>query len=200
MAQVVEILACGYRNLFILIKHAIWKLLIWTWQDIWQSETNPEESQPATDISCTGLLMINSRKFISNLLIFKLPTRMIKNCTCLSTVNLPPAQQSCWGVYWFHSVHPSVRPASRVRSLVPTVLVGTISYLYILSSNFRRCVACKVACKIFKIWIFGNFFKLVTLTLSSLTLDLVWIPSMGNHVAAVGISERRRSSCSSYTS
>ena len=22
---------------------------------------------------------------------------------------LPPEQQSCWGVYWFHSVRPSVR-------------------------------------------------------------------------------------------
>ena len=61
------------------------------------------------------------------------------------------------------SVCPSFRPASRVRSVVPTVLVGSISYLYILSSNFRRCVACKVSCKI---WIFGNFLKFVTLTLS----------------------------------
>ena len=38
------------------------------------------------------------------------------------------------------SVCPSVHPASRVRSVAPTVLVGSISYLYILSSNFRRCV------------------------------------------------------------
>ena len=76
-----------------------------------------------------------------------------------SHVIIPPAQRSCWGVYWFHSVrpsvHPSVRPsrihpASRVCSVGPTVLVGSISYLYILSSNFRRCVACKVSCKISK--------------------------------------------------
>ena len=39
----------------------------------------------------------------------------------------------------------NVRPASRVRSVV---LVGSISYLYILSGNFRRCVACKDPCKI----------------------------------------------------
>ena len=32
-----------------------------------------------------------------------------------------------------------VRPASRVRSVAPTVLVGSISYLYILFSNFRMC-------------------------------------------------------------
>ena len=48
------------------------------------------------------------------------------------------------------SVRPSVRPASRVRSVAPAVLVGSISYLYILSSNFRRCVVCKVLCKILK--------------------------------------------------
>ena len=52
-----------------------------------------------------------------------------------------------------------VRPASRVGSVAHTILVGSISYLYILSSNFRRCVACKI-------WIFGNFLKFVTLTLS----------------------------------
>ena len=71
-----------------------------------------------------------------------------------SEVIIPPAQWSCCGVYWFHSirlsfcssvrpsihpsVHPSVRPASRVHSVAPTVLVGYISYRYILSSNFRR--------------------------------------------------------------
>ena len=87
---------------------------------------------------------------------------------------IPLAQQSCWGVYWFHSVRPSdVRPASRVRSVVPTVLVGCISYLYILSSNFRRCVAGNVSCKIkrFEFWQF--FFEFVTLTLSCFDLGSV---------------------------
>ena len=42
-------------------------------------------------------------------------------------------------------------------------LVGTISYVHISSSNFRRCVACKVC---FKIQNFGNFLIFVTLTLS----------------------------------
>ena len=45
---------------------------------------------------------------------------------------------------------PSVRPASCVRSVTPTVQVGSILNLYILSSNVRRCVACKVSCKIAK--------------------------------------------------
>ena len=55
------------------------------------------------------------------------------------------------------SVRPSVRPASRVRSVAPTVLVGSISYLYILSSNFRRYVACKVSGKFSK-FVFLAFF------------------------------------------
>ena len=101
------------------------------------------------------------------------------------------------GVYWFHLVRPSVRPAFRVRSVAPTVLVGSISYLYILSSNFRRCVACIVYCKISKFELLAIFLNLQLWLFLVLTLDLIWIPSMGNHGAAGGISERRRSSCSS---
>ena len=72
---------------------------------------------------------------------------------------------------WHMSICPSVRPASRVRSVAPTVLVGSISYLHILSSNFWRCVACKVACKISKFeFLAVFFFKFVTLTLSCFDL------------------------------
>ena len=55
------------------------------------------------------------------------------------------------------SVLPSVRPTSCVRSVAPTVLVGSISYLHILSSNFRRCVTCKISCKILKFEFLVNF-------------------------------------------
>ena len=42
-------------------------------------------------------------------------------------------------------VHPSI-PSSHVHSVAPTVLVGSFSHLYILSSNFRRCtMSCKIA-------------------------------------------------------
>ena len=76
-------------------------------------------------------------------------------CLRLNTYNYTPHTM---GVYWFHSVRLSVhlsvrlsvRPASRVRFVAPTVLAGFISYLYILSSTFRRCVVCKVSCKISK--------------------------------------------------
>ena len=75
---------------------------------------------------------------------------------------LPPAQRVCWGYIGFTpsvcpSFRPSVRPAYRVRSVAPTVLVGPISYLYILSSNFRMCVACKVSYSISKFELRGNF-------------------------------------------
>ena len=43
------------------------------------------------------------------------------------------------------SVRPSIHPTSGVRSVAPTVLVGSILYLYILSSNFRRYAVFKVS-------------------------------------------------------
>ena len=67
------------------------------------------------------------------------------------------------GVYWFHVICPSVCGQNRVRSVSSTILAGSISYLRILSSNFRGCVACKGYCKI---WIFGQSLEFVTLTLS----------------------------------
>ena len=67
------------------------------------------------------------------------------------------------------SVRLSVCGQNRVRSVSSTILVGSISYLHILSSNLRRCVTCKVCFKTKK-RNFGEFFKLVTLTLSSFDL------------------------------
>ena len=93
----------------------------------------------------------------------------------------------------YPSVRLSVCGQNRVGSVSSTILVGSISYLHILSSNFRRCVTCKVY---FKISSFGKFFKFVTLTLS--WLDPIWLNSirpvwviMGWQVVS---SERRRSS------
>ena len=62
------------------------------------------------------------------------------------------------GVYWFHSIQPSVRPSLILCPLCGAYSSGRILFiLYILSSNFRRCIACKVSCKI---WNFGNVFKI----------------------------------------
>ena len=74
------------------------------------------------------------------------------------------------GVYWYHLVRLYVCGQNRVRSVSSTILIGSISFLHILSSNFRRCVACNVPFQSSKIRNFGEFFKFVTLTLSSFDL------------------------------
>ena len=73
-------------------------------------------------------------------------------------------------VYWLlHTGFTlSICGQKRVRSVSSTILVGSISYLHILSSNLRRCVACNVCFKIKKIKIL--VFKFVILTLSSFDL------------------------------
>ena len=67
------------------------------------------------------------------------------------------------------SVRPSICEQNRVRSVSSTILASSILYLYILSSNFRRCIACKVV--FFKIKSFVKFFTFVTFTL---TWDPKW--------------------------
>ena len=114
---------------------------------------------------------------------------------------IPPLQRS-WKGSILVSPCPSVRLSvcgqNHVRSVSSTILNGSISYLHILSSNFRRCVACNVYFKIKKKCNFGKFFKFVTLTLSSwdtIWLNIVWVIMRRREVS----SERRRSSCSSLT-
>ena len=46
-----------------------------------------------------------------------------------------------WGVYWFHSTCPSVRPRFRTRSVTPTVLDGLFPYLALMTSSINGCVA-----------------------------------------------------------
>ena len=104
---------------------------------------------------------------------------------CLKFLNnwylivIPHTQPSCWGVYWFHSGRPAGRPSPRVRSLAHTVLVESISYLYILSGNFRRCVVCKVSCNISKFEFLANFkfcnFDFVLFWLGIWCESLVWV-------------------------
>ena len=60
-------------------------------------------------------------------------------------------------VYWYHFVRLSVCGQKRVRSVSSTILIGSISYLHILSSNFRRCVACNARFKIEIVEILANF-------------------------------------------
>ena len=87
---------------------------------------------------------------------------------------IPPHNEVVEGYICFT---PSVSPTSRVCSVAPTVLDGSISYLYLLSSRFA---VSKLFRKISKFEFLANL-KKITLTLSSLTWDLMWITSMGNH-------------------
>ena len=63
-------------------------------------------------------------------------------------------------VYWFHLVRLSVCGQNRVCSVSSTILIGSISYLHILSSNFRRCVACNVCSNIKKMEVLANSLNL----------------------------------------
>ena len=95
----------------------------------------------------------------------------------------PPLQRSWKGgilVSPCPSVRLSVCGQNRVRSVSSTILIGSISYLHILSSNFRRCVACNARFKIQNFEILANFFKFVTLTLTlTLTFVFFWLVVFG---------------------
>ena len=96
------------------------------------------------------------------------------------------------------SVLLSVCGQNRVRSVSSTILVGSISYLHILSGHIRRCFACNVYCKIKKNKILANSLNLLLWLCILLTWDPIWLISMGNHEAVGVSSEWRRSNCSSY--
>ena len=107
-------------------------------------------------------------------------------CRCPFYPLLYPRTTKLLGVYCFHLDRPSVR-LYRIRSVAPTVLVGSISYLYILLSNFRRCFVCKVPCKISK---FDIFFLICNFDFVFCWFGIwyEWITTMGNHGVA-GVSQ-----------
>ena len=110
---------------------------------------------------------------------------------------IPPASTKLKGgilVSPCPSVRLSVCGQNGVRSVSSTIVIGSISYLHILSSNFRRCVACNGCFKIQKLEILANSLNLLLWLWLLLTWDPIWLNGMGNHEVS---SERRRSSCSS---
>ena len=106
------------------------------------------------------------------------------------------------GLYWFHLVHPSICLSvcgqNRVGFVSSTILVRSIAYLHILSSNFRRCVTCIVCFKVQQFGILANSLNLQLWLFHILIWDPIWLNSVGNHEAAGVSSEWRCSSCSRF--
>ena len=70
------------------------------------------------------------------------------------------------------SVRLSVCGQNRVRSVSSAISSGSISYLHMLLTYFRRCRV--LSCiKNYKVWFFGNFFKFARLTLSC--VHVMWM-------------------------
>ena len=60
----------------------------------------------------------------------------------------------------FKEVRPFVCGQNRVHSVSSTILIRSILYLHILSSNFARCVSCKGCHRIPKFEYLANFYNL----------------------------------------
>ena len=91
------------------------------------------------------------------------PPRVFRRFKRRSCLLYPPLQRSWKGgilVSPCPSVRLSVCGQNRVRSVSSTILIGSISYVHILSSNFRRCVACNARFKIQKFELLANFLNL----------------------------------------
>ena len=115
-----------------------------------------------------------ARKYIKisrTYIIWRLTYRVILISLSVSSMFLyPPLQRSWKGgilVSPCPSVPPSARPSVRLWTesyplciFKNTHLQGSISYFHILSSNFRRCVACNARFKIEKFEILANFLNL----------------------------------------
>ena len=74
------------------------------------------------------------------------------------TCSLYPPLQRSWRGYTGFTL--SVCGQNRVRSVSSTILIGSISYLHILSSNFRRCATCNVCFEILTFEILVNSLNL----------------------------------------
>ena len=94
------------------------------------------------------------------------------------------------------SLRPSVRLSRIHCPLCSAYTSGWIHFIFIhLIKQLQKVCRLLSFLQNLKIWIFGNCFKFVTLTLSCFDLGSD-VNSMGNHVAVDGISECRHSSLS----
>ena len=87
-----------------------------------------------------------------------------------------PSPTKLKGVHWFHLVRLSVCGQNRVRCVSSTILATSISYLQILSTNFRMCVACWFLWQILKFEFLAFFFLISPFTLSCVHVMRMLIP------------------------
>ena len=80
------------------------------------------------------LLWVQNLACLNNQPILQLESLPIDVVACII---ITPAQRSCWGVYWFHSVHPCVRP-SVSPSCIPCLLCSAYSSGWIHFIFFTR--------------------------------------------------------------
>ena len=85
----------------------------------------------------------------------------IKNGLTFLVIIIPPTQRSCWGVYWFHSVRPSVRlsvrPSRIPRPLCSAYSSGWIHFIFIhLIKQLQK--VCRVSYQISKFEFLSFFF------------------------------------------
>ena len=101
---------------------------------------------------------------------FSLYSSFFKLLMLLQFIFIPPTRQRC-GVYWFHSVRLSARPSRIPCPLCSTYSSGWIHFIFIhLIKQLQKVCRISSFLQNVKIWIFGNFLKFVTLTLSCFDL------------------------------
>ena len=138
------------------------------WSCVWPVNNSTHRGLPAEqEPSASSLLLITYALFYWNK---TFPTRTSRTRDATNNVIIPSVHLSVR-----QSVRLSVCSASRVCSVAPTVLVWSISYLHTLPSNFRRCVACKVFCKILKFEVLAFFL------ICNFDFVFVWLGSDVNH-------------------
>ena len=115
---------------------------------------NPLSKTQRTLEGFCSLFVVHERKIIHGVFT-TVPVRRLNRKRCnFYTPRFNEVERGYTG--FTLSVHPSVCGQNRVRSVSSAILVGSISYLHIFSSNFRKCVACKGCFKIRKFVISAN--------------------------------------------
>ena len=111
-------------------------------------------------------------------------------------VIIPPEQQSCWGVYWFYSVRPSVRLSRLPCPLCNIYSSGWILSILATNDHYHERVCrtqwpltltyifkvirpwIRKSCPLCSVWIFGKFLKIFGLDLEKKIYSSQWILSI----------------------